>query len=57
MQLFPESALTVKDIMTNPPASLQAIDVANTKALIEKYLAEVSKKCWRKTDKRRWADI
>ncbi len=44
MQLFPESALTVKDIMTNPPASLQAIDVENTKALIEKYLTEVSKK-------------
>ena len=44
MQLFPESALTVKDIMTNPPASLQAIDVENTKTLIEKYLTEVNKK-------------
>ena len=44
MQLFPDSALTVKDILTTPPAQLQAIDTANTQALIEQYLQEVSKK-------------
>jgi len=44
MQLFPDSALTVKDILTNPSSQLQAIDIANTQALIEQYLNEVSKK-------------
>ena len=44
MQLFPDSALTVKDILTTPPAQLQAIDTANTQTLIEQYLQEVSKK-------------
>ncbi len=44
LQVFPDSALTIKDVLTNPPEKLQAIDVANTKALIEKYLKTVSKK-------------
>ena len=44
LQLFPDSALTIKDILSNPPEKLQAIDIANTQALIEKYLKTVSKK-------------
>ena len=44
LQLFPDSALTVKDILTNPPEQLRAIDIANTRQLIDKYLKEVNKK-------------
>lgn len=44
LQLFPDSALTIKDILSNPPEKLPAIDIANTQALIEKYLKTVNKK-------------
>ena len=44
LQLFPDSTLTVKDILTNPPEQLRVIDIANTKKLIHKYLDEVNKK-------------
>ena len=44
LQLFPDSTLTVKDILTNPPEQLRVIDIANTKKLIHKYLDEVKKK-------------